>query len=83
MNKIWVALILSLTISFNVYAATLTEKKLLASWGVELKESGNVEYINKQTNKPIHWTFKPLPNAAYIDYSRMPVSYKPLVIYNQ
>lgn len=83
MNKMWAIFILTLAFSFNVNASTLTEKQLLASWGVELKESGVVEYRNKQTNKLIHWTFKPLPNAAQIDYSIMPVSFKPLVIYNQ
>ena len=75
--------LLVLLISFSVMAATNEEKQLLKSWGVKESNEGMIIYQGIHSLPPTYWVSTPLPLAYNIDYSVLPVNFKPLVIYGQ
>jgi len=69
--------------SINSYATTVqTEGQLLASWGVVEQKMGIIKYQNKPLNALSSWVNKPLTGLNQLDYSVIPVRFKPFIIYN-
>ncbi len=59
------------------------EKDILSSWGIKKNKNGDYIYQGYQPVLPAYWVSKPMPQNKNIDYSRLPRSFKPLVIYGQ
>lgn len=80
MNRI-ILIILFVMFSQSVYATSPEESRLLQSWGVTQNEDGDVTYLNINQNSTRHWASTPIPSGQNIDYSVLPNTVKPLVIY--
>ncbi len=74
---------LLMLVAFNLNASTDDEKQLLESWGVKKNNEGMIIYQNLQSLPPAYWVSTPIPQVYNIDYSVLPVNFKPLIMYGQ
>jgi len=63
--------------------ASNNEQDLLASWGIMQGINGEVVYQANPLTLSNYWTSQPMPQAQAIDYSRLPIQFKPLILYQQ
>jgi len=63
--------------------ASNIEQDLLASWGVMQGINGEIVYQGNPLTLNDYWTSQPMPQTQTIDYSRLPMQFKPLILYQQ